>query len=489
MNRLYVILFLFLIIAGPCRAQISAGGTFYSLESSVTASTADQTPFWIASNRYGTVPLESGNGYLRASVYDLRLFPLVGTFAVMSKLDVIYSTPRERNMYVQQAFVELLSEYLHISIGSKEDRTSLWDTELGSGDMVASANARPVPEINISVPQFTPLPFTKGLLQVRCNFAAGRSFDADYLKSAYTDDQYYVRNIFWHHKALHLRIADTGFPLSAVLGIRHRAQWGGTSNNPEVGVQPHSFKDFLRIVAGRSGGESAALGDQINVLGSHFGSYDIKLGYLDSKLDLHIYKQHFFNDASGMELFNLTDGLYGIQANLHNLTWLNKIVVEYINTMQQSGPVHYVYYDHALYPGFGGGWDNYYNNGDYTTGMSYFGRSLGSPLLTSPEYNEKGRVGFRNNRVKAFHAGLSGRLSSQLAYRLLATSIDNRGTMDLPYLKNKHSMVCALKMSYCHPRLESWQFDAEIAADAGTMYKNNVGLNLTVTKNGFLKGW
>jgi hypothetical protein len=325
------------------------------------------------------------------------------------------------------------------------------------------------------------------LLQLRGDFAVGRSFDTDYLKYAYNDGPYYVNDVLWHHKSLHIRFLDSenDNPFSAVIGMRHHAQWGGTSTNPAVGDQPHSFKDFLRIVGGSSGGESATLSDQINVLGNHFGTYDIKLGYLNPKLDVHIYKQHLFDDVSGMELFNLSDGLYGLQANIHDFTWINKIVLEYLNTSYQSGPLHYIQYDHSLYPGYGGGADSYYNNGDYNTGVSYFGRSLGSPLITSPEYNEKGWIGFQNNRVKAYHAGVSGRLSSQVAYRMLVASIDNLGTTGRPFLTRKQAYAGSLRLTYCHPRLEGWQFSAEIAADRGTMYKDNMGINLSIKKIGF----
>ena len=48
---------------------------------------------------------------------------------------------------------------------------SLWDRNLSSGDMTQSANARPIPEINISMPEFTLVPLTKGWLQVRGDFA------------------------------------------------------------------------------------------------------------------------------------------------------------------------------------------------------------------------------------------------------------------------------------------------------------------------------
>ncbi|MDR3262526.1 MAG: capsule assembly Wzi family protein, partial [Tannerella sp.] len=405
-------------------------------------------------------------------------------------IDVIASTPRYRNVFVQQIFIEAGYKALNIRIGSKENYTSLWDRELSSGDMVISRNARPVPEIDISVPRFTEAPFTNGLLQYKGNFALGRSFDNAYLTDFTKGKEYFTKDILWHHKSFYIRISDqkSDFPLTVILGVRHYAQWAGVSDNPGIGVQPHSLKDFLRVIAGHAGGEDATMSDQINVLGNHFGSYDMKIGYLTKPVDFYLYKQHYFDDVSGMELYNFPDGLYGFQADIKDFSFVNKIVVEYLSTLNQSGPFHYISYDHDVYPGYGGGADNYYNNGsEYPTGASYYNRAIGSPLLTSPMYNENGKLSFRNNRVKAFHFGISGYLSNQFSYRLLATYTDNRGTMETPFLDKKKTNMFFSKFSYCHPRLEGWLFGCELAADFGTLYTNNQGISFSISKTGILK--
>jgi hypothetical protein len=222
-------------------------------------------------------------------------------------------------------------------------------------------------------------------------------------------------------------------------------------------------------------------------LGNHFGSYDLQFGYLHRTLNVHIYMQHYFDDHSGMEFYNFPDGLYGLQVEVPDLSFLNKIVFEYLNTRDQSGPVHWLFFDRNKYPGYGGGRDNYYNNEGYTTGVSYFNRSIGSPLLTSPEYNENKEVGFQDNRVRAFHAGFQGYLSKQVSYRLLATSCEGWGIMYKPFPKKKDNIACAAKISYCHPRLTGWLFTGEVATDTGSMYGNNAGISISIKKNGIIK--
>lgn len=59
--------------------------------------------------------------------------------------------------------------------------------------MVFSNNARPLPEINVSLTDFVPIPFTQGWVHLRGDFAAGRSFDTKYLEQFVNDKQIYVK--------------------------------------------------------------------------------------------------------------------------------------------------------------------------------------------------------------------------------------------------------------------------------------------------------
>jgi hypothetical protein len=342
------------------------------------------------------------------------------------------------------------------------------------------------------MPEFTVVPWTKGLLQVRGDFAMGRSFDTDYLEDFANVKQTYVKNVLWHHKSFFLRIKDTrnDFPLSFTMGAQHFAQWGGTSTNPKIGKQPQSFKDMIRVIFGQKGGEDATLSDQINVLGSHYGSFDFKLSYTTKDWGGHFYYQHYFNDKSGIEFANKSDGLWGIQIDLPATPWLSKIVGEYLVTMNQSGPMHFIDFDHDKWEGGrGGGNDDYYNNGEYLTGFSYFNRGIGSPLIPAPEYNEDGILGFKNNRVKSWHIGAEGSINALLSYRVLFTAMNGWGTSYLPFLNKKYGTSTLIDINYTHPQLKGWLFTGSVAADSGTMIGKGVGFSLGVTKTGLLKAW
>jgi len=472
------------------RAQ---GHTLYNITSFVSFATGERTPFWMASNSYGIVPIEANNGYLQAKIFTYQ--PVSPHFSFHAGLDMVAVTPRYRNIFVQQAFAEMgYDNRLFISIGSHsgaDDRrysASLLDASLSSGDMALSANARPIPEINIYIPEFISVPWTNEWLQFKGNFAVGRSFDTDYLLSFVRSNQDYNRNVLWHHKSLHIRAKDMkgDFPFTATVGIRHVAQWGGVSTNPAAGTQPHSLKDFVRVIMGAAGGEDASISDQVNVLGNHYGTYDFMLGYEREKYALHVYHQHLFDDNSGMEFYNGLDGLIGIQLDFADgdsqRRLLSGIVVERLSTLNQSGPFHYIWYDHDKYPGYGGGGDNYYNNGEYVTGASYFNRSLGSPLLLSPEYNTDGRLGFFHNRVRAWHLGAKGYLSKDISYRLLCSEAESLGRTYNPSLTVLRTLSLMATLTYACPR--DWFFSVMLGADRGNWLNNNIGAGISVTKTG-----
>ncbi|MDR1403923.1 MAG: capsule assembly Wzi family protein [Tannerellaceae bacterium] len=475
---------LFIVTQIFAQSDHASNALTYRVEAFGSAASGDNTPFGLVSNRYGVVPLDAGNGYLKAGAFHNGAF--AKDFYWGAGLDMVAAVPRYRNVYIQQLYAEIGFQALLVSIGSKERYTSLWDKRLSSGDMVLSPNARPIPEINLSFPEFTVVPYTKGWLQVKGDFAVGRSFDTSYLEHFVNEKQNYNKETLWHHKSAYFRIKSTenDFPLSLSLGVQHWAQWGGVSTNNSIGKQPQSLKDFVRIIIGKEGGKGSTMSDQINVLGNHYGSYDFKVSFTRADWAAHAYHQHYFEDKSGMEFHNGKDGLWGLQVDLKAFAWIRKVVVECLETRNQTGPFHFILFDHDLHPGRGGGADNYYNNGEYTTGVSYFNRGLGSPLVPSPEYNTDGSPGFKNNRVSGWHIGLEGLITSHIDYRILLSGVRSWGMHNRPFLEMKNSTSGLLEISYRRPELAGWLFTGSLAADRGAVYTKSIGFGLSVSKSG-----
>lgn len=467
--------------------------TIYCLETMGSIASSGQTPFWIVSNRYGTVPLESGNGLLRAGLFHKQ--QLKKDFCWTAGMELICATPRYKSTYIQQLYTEVRYKSLLLSIGSKERYNSIIDRSLSSGDMILSPNARPIPEINLSIPEFMELPYTEGWIQIKGDFAVGRSFDQSYLQHHTANPNktfVYVDHVLWHHKSGFLRLQNShnNGSLFGLIGFEHWVQWGGESVDPKIGKQPQSLKDFLRVIIGKEGGEGATPSDQVNVLGNHYGSFYFSMGIQNQPWGkLQAYYQHYFEDMSGVEFANGFDGLWGIEFTSSKRPWLKKIVLEYLITKNQSGPMHFIHFDHDKHPGRGGGWDDYYNNGEYTTGTSYFGRSLGSPLILSPEYNENGDVKFKNNRLKCWHLGLAGDISKRFSYRLLFTTMQGWGQSFTPFLDIKSSVATMAEINYSPPQMKGWRFGGTLAFDTGNMIEKNAGFCFNIRKQGVLKNW
>jgi hypothetical protein len=458
--------------------------TVYRIEASGTLATGGQAPFWMTSNRYGRTPAEAHGGGLLAGVFHVQPQGR-GGWAWQAGLDVAAVTPRYRAVYLHQLYATVAFRSLHASVGSREGGSqSLLNTRLSSGDMVESTNARPLPEVSLYVPRFTALPLTGGWVEGKGNFAVGRSLDAAYLRTVIRPELPYIRDMLWHRKSVHLRVQDPRgvLPAALTLGLRHAAQWGGVSTNPEaaVRVQPRSFRDFLRTVLGKAGDERASASAQINVLGNHCGAYDFHLACRGQEVDAAFYCQHYFDDASGMEFKNGTDGLWGLQFDFPERAVCRSLVLEYLVTLDQSGAFHFIVFDHDRYPGYGGGGDDYYNNTEYTTGYAHFNRSAGSPLLLSPLYNRDGTPGFRHNRLRAWHLGLDGRATKELSFRLLLTRLESFGKPYAPTLKMMTAHFFGLDLHW--QARNGWMFSASLAADRGNLTGNHAGIGLSITR-------
>jgi hypothetical protein len=461
----------------------------YKLEMFGSVAHQSTTPFWMHNNTYGIVPLDANNGGIRGGVNGFyRLNPNLSLetgidYLVRNTAGINYNRGKI-NTHFQQLYLSFHFHAFRLKIGSKEDYHSILDQTLSSGDYAFSVNARPIPEINLGIPEFTPVPFTHHYLQVKGDFAVGKFKDDGYVLSLVNAQSAYVQKRLLHHKSAYLKLKKPSEnALFMILGFEDCAQWGGWHS--QKGNQPQSLSDFWRIITGSEGDESATKSDQINVLGDHLGTYSFKAGMIHSGWEISAYKQHFFTDNSGMEYANWRDGIWGIEC-VFPLPYLKKWVFEYFNSTDQSGPFHFPFsipHRTDVKVRYGGG-DQYYNHGLYNTGWSYFGQAIGNPLIISPEYNESGGLGFNDTRIKAYHTGIKGNISQNLSYRLISSYIEDYGSHGKPHLKKKQGFSNLLECNYVYPKWKGWTFTVQLAADAGNMYANNLGYLLQIKKTG-----
>jgi hypothetical protein len=460
----------------------------YRTEAFGSAASGDFTPFWMTSNSHNMVSVEPGNAYIRGELLYEKF--ISEDFNIQAGLDIVASANNVSSIWPHQAYIEAHFQKASLTAGIADYYISLADRELSQGDLCFSDNARTIPRLLIGFPEFTTVPWTKGLLQFKADFAVGKSVEDNYILRARNTEQDYNIGTLYHHKSLFFRIAypQVNSRFAFLFGLVHAAQWGGQLHDAATGAvisQPTSFSDFLRVVQCRIGDENATASDQINVLGNHLGTINARFEYNHSAFAVSLYKQHLFEDQSGIEYANWRDGIWGGEIGFKQFNYIEKLVIEFLNTTNQSGPMHFITYDRRQrYRG--GGSDDYYNNGDYHSGWSYFGRGIGNPLLTSPIYNSDGSLIFKDTRIKSAHVGMKGNIARHLRYRVLLTRMTGWGRMKAPFFETKHNTSLLTELAWSPEKWKGWRVSAQIAADSGDMYGSNFGFSLKLSKHGVL---
>jgi hypothetical protein len=516
MNRLFFICALFLSVTAanaqewdenPGRLQIG-NGLQYNIEMQASVSKG-QTPLWLNANKYGLSSLDKTNGYLRASVLRPLSTDSMRRWGIGYGLDLVAPYHYTSKMVVQQAFAEL--RWLHgaLTVGSKQFPMELKNNALSSGSQTLGINARPIPQVRLSLPDYWTLPFGNGWWHIKGHIAYGKMTDDNWqhdftnYKSRYTD------GTLFHSKAGYLKIGNEEqfYPLSLELGLEMGAQFGGTTYSPQsdgsvkIIKGGKGVKDFWK--AFMPGGSDVPEEGTVyqNAEGNQLGSWLVRLNYDADTWHFSLYGDHYFEDHSSMflldydgygtgdnwntrekrryTLYDLKDMLVGAELNFKYSRWLRDIVFEYIYTKYQSGPV---YHDHTQnLSDHIGGQDNYYNHYIYT-GWQHWGQVMGNPLFRSPIYNSDGTIMVEDNRFKAFHLGVDGQPTENFDYRLLATYQEGFGTYDVPYTKKHHNISFMLEATY--HLAHNWNIKGAYAMDFGAILGHNAGFQLTISKSG-----
>lgn len=441
--------------------------TKYEVSVSSLSASGKFSPFWLQNNRYGLVTHSPHELKLMGKVskeysrpdknwdYEYKFSFLLGN----DKYSTIY---RPHEYYIKTRF-----KNLELNIGASEEIIGSQDSTLSIGGMIFSKNSRPMSKISLGMKRFAPIPYTRGLLEFKGSIAHG-----------WFGDDVYTKDLLLHHKSFYVRLGGH-FPVKIHYGIEHVAQWGGIfPDDSPYNQMEHSWKDFFVIFTGGAGGIG---GEEINALGNHIISQSFGLNFKINSFDIDTYWQNISEDGPVRFIFanimNRADGLWGISLKSSNLKYVNKIVFEYLNTSDQSGPYHDQ--DGIVY----GGADDYYSNYIYQNGWNHFRRTIGTPFITSPVYFSGGSIRSHNNMARVRHVGLEGEIGGA-SYRGFLSFSENYGT---PYLRKKDNDVSLLlDVTKRHSKLNDLEICWSIAADFGAFYGNNLGLMITLKKSGNL---
>ena len=437
-----------------------------------------QPAFWQNMNKYGAYP--EGNG----AVLNIGVF---GKACMDRKINIRYGisasgigAENDQRVIINELYSIFNFKTLYLKLGMFNRPFEYNGLSATNGDILWSNNTRALPGYS----------FESDVIRLTRSNLLGFQFRfGDYM----TIDDRFTDKALLHNTALFLNFnISKKFDFNG--GLEIYAMWGGKS---ALGKQPQSLKDYIKMLVGHSGGDGATVSDQINVLGDQRGRVKLEMNGHSSKMDYTFYYNSIFDDRSGMTLHNFPDGLYGfyVRERSDEKKWVKGGLVEFQATADQSGPSHNDFRQlpdgtWERIPGStAGGVDNYFNNGEYRSGWTYYGRCIGSPFFLTNNMDEvaKGNgIAFFNNAFYAGYLALNGYLFKKFEYKFRASYAVNKGTLienrDYTFTQDPSKKQVSLGLDVNIPtKLKKLSFGGGIYADFGKQFKNTGGLTFSAT--------
>ncbi|GAB4026637.1 capsule assembly Wzi family protein [Spirosoma gilvum] len=470
----------------------------FTAEIGTYLSSSGETPFWLRANQFGIVPnrhnvvtfragvygqydsSRHGNGRWRDSKYDFGYGLNVVVNASSNQL------PYEKKVLLPEAYIKARRGVFEIYAGRRREMFGLVDSTLSTGAYAWSGNAMPVPKIQISIPTFTPIGFTKGWVAIQGTFAHG-----------FLDANGYVQNKMLHQKSLYLRFGRPQDLIRIYGGGNHQVVWGGhltdPTSNPNVqagGKLPSGLINYFYVVTGlfppQSDTSQYNYFDLTNRIGNHLGSIDVAFEIDLVRHTLFVYRQNVYDDGSLFYLTNIADGLNGIRLRRNNPNAvIRDILFEFLNTTSQGGP-EFIIDDPQRR-----GKDDYFNHQQFRDGWAYRQHTIGTPFIPpalGPQDQYPSGTFTANNRVYVFHTGLAGSLpmfwslfARPMSYQIKLSFSRNLGTYNNPYytIRNQFSGYASLGMSF----VGGLMVNASVAIDQGELYQNGLGTFVSIRKS------
>lgn len=463
--------------------------------SSVFLSTSNQNSFWIRSNQYGTVPLESQvlqikGGYKTEydSTRHSETHRLKKKFDYAFGAELVGNVGKANQFIIPEAYFKTRLGAFEFYAGRRREIVGLVDTTLTTGSYIWSGNALPVPKIEISIPNYTPI--TKsGLVSIKGNFAHG-----------WFGNQGIVRNFYLHQKYFYARLGKPNSKFKLYNGFNHHVQWGGESDkltntnwniyNPTIQGQlaPYPWysyqyvlipflQKFVSINPQKVPGYDSGL-----AVGNHLGSFEIAFEYNFPKLKFLLYHQKPYDFARSLYNFNnIEDGVNGFSIKLREQNKLvSAFLFEFIYTKSQ-GRERFGKVQESNY----GEIDNYFSHGQYRNGWSYNQNIIGTPFITLENvYNNTGNellATIINNRVRVFYCGMSGRLNSATNYQLKIAFLENFGLYTKPLSSASPSKQISSFVGFNRIISNKQKINLIFAYDSYGIYSSNIGLVASYT--------
>lgn len=476
----------------------------YEISSVGTLSSGEIAPFWFTNNRYGLGSTADKSVLLRAGFSRNVASDSLRKWRVGYGADLVGGAGLQSHFVVQQLYADFEYKLGRLSIGQKERQAELKNPELSLGGLALGANARPLPQVRIELPDFWKIPGTKGLLGFRGHLAYGWYTDGDWQQTFNAGEvgHTYTRGSLFHSKAGFLRVGDERrFPLTLTAGLEMATQFGGTVYNAmdregnrydKPQHLPSGLKAYWNALS--FGGNDINDGDPYaNAAGNHVGSWHLRLDYTTRGWGVSAYAEHFFDDHSQLFVeYGWKDMLYGVELRLPRNPFVSTIVYEHLGMTHQSGPIYHDKTD--VVPEQISGVDNYYGNHIYGS-WQHAGFVMGCPLILSPLYNDMevspeykthGSLRVFHNRVTAHHIAIAGDPHRDLHYRILYTRHRSLGSYGAPISNPMAANYLLVETIYRPHKLRGLSFALAYGHNSGELLRRSNGVMLSVKFSGRL---
>lgn len=468
---LRILLVIILLFAGHT-SFAQEKNILYNAGFSAFGASSEAPPFWLTANRNGLVRSDQATGFFRVAAHT----PLRETnrFDYEVGLDLVGYPVGGRELYINQLYGRVKFGALQAYGGRIIETHGIHDVSLSSGSMGWSTNALPMPKIGLSLPDWAPIPFSQGFLDVKGHIAHG-----------WFEEDRYTESPYLHEKTVYGRIGGESV-FNFYGGIMHYVVWGG--NSPQYGTLPGRLKDFPSVLLATGGDEDAPPGEEDYMLGDHLGAWDFGFFLNLDDYRIKVYRHFPLETKDNLKFSSPQDGLLGLHLQLRGNGIVTGILYEHLYTMWQDGPR---VLDTGNWRDGEKGRENYYNHGIYRSGWTYHGRTIGNPLLLPTQNTADGGRGIENNRVTAHHIGVEGTITPTTTWRTLLTLSNNHGrwgSIENPLWDENYKYYGGLRqfsflteITTALPWQENLYLNASVAGDAGELHPNRLGMLLGVS--------
>ncbi|NNJ82494.1 MAG: hypothetical protein HKP11_09890 [Flavobacteriaceae bacterium] len=408
--------YLFCLITFPVLSQNSNIITRGEVSASAFFSSEDQSPFWFYTN---TSNQFSANTDLAVTANFIGAYEF-GVNRIFTGISGVYRDGFEDRFQRIDLYVGYNNKWIEATLGARQ-----WDVKLNglsatNQNFLWSGNNRPLPGILLEAPEW--IKITNG-------------FYLDWGIGHYVlNDERYVNDTWVHFKELMLRW-DINVKNSLRFKLQHIAQWGGDS--PVFGELSRDFETFVDVFLARRGGEGSIVGDQLNAVGNHIGSYLLEYELRGSYGDFLFYHEHPFEDGSGTRLANFPDGVWGVSFAPESKKIFSRVLYEFISTRDQSGLRE------------ASGFDRYFSNKIYRTGWAYENTIIGFPFFTYDPgvVITEETTPIINDVVQLHHFGANGYFG-KFAWTFKSSISANSGTLRTPFNMDLNNWYNFVSFSY-----------------------------------------